>query len=75
MPTIHERRGRWYEELEVGDVYRHRPGRTVTETDNLLFSALSMNGQSLHYDAEFAKGTEFGQRLVNSLFTDRKSVV
>src|SRR3954451_13325464 len=67
--TIHERRGRFYDELIVADIYRHRPGRTVTETDNVLFSALSMNSQSLHWDAEYASGSEFGQRLVNSLFT------
>jgi acyl dehydratase len=67
--TVHERRGRWFDELVVGDVYRHRPGRTVTEVDNLLFTTLTMNVQSLHLDAEYAAGQEFGQRLVNSLFT------
>jgi acyl dehydratase len=61
--------GKYFDELAVGHVFRHEPGRTVTETDNLLFSALSMNPQPLHLDAEFARGTEFGQRLVNSLFT------
>lgn len=61
--------GKYYEELEVGAVYRHEPARTVTETDNLLFSTLSMNAQPLHLDAEFAKTTPFGQILVNSLFT------
>jgi acyl dehydratase len=50
-------------------VFTHQPGRTVTETDNLLFSVLSMNPQPLHLDAEFARQTEWGQRLVNSLFT------
>ena len=64
-----EPRGRWFEELEEGRVYRHRPHRTITETDNVLFSTLSMNPQSLHLDASYAEGTEFGQRLVNSLFT------
>jgi acyl dehydratase len=67
--TIHERRGRWFEEFVVGDVYRHRPARTVTEADNLLFTTLTMNTQSLHLDAEYAAAQEFGQRLVNSLFT------
>lgn len=62
-------RGRYLEELEAGAVYRHRPGRTVGEADNTLFSTLTMNPQSLHLDAEFSEGTEFGQRLVNSLFT------
>jgi acyl dehydratase len=61
--------GKYFDELAVGHVFKHEPGRTVTETDNLLFSALSMNPQPLHLDAEFARGTEFGQRLVNSLFT------
>jgi acyl dehydratase len=62
-------RGRWFEELEEGAVYRHRPHRTITETDNVLFSTLSMNPQSLHLDAIYAATTEFGERLVNSLFT------
>ena len=61
--------GRYFEELEVGAVFRHQPGRTVTETDNLLFSTLSMNPQPLHLDAEFARQSQFGQILVNSLFT------
>ncbi len=61
--------GRYFEELAVGDCFDHQPGRTVTETDNLLFSTLSMNPQPLHLDAAFAAQTEFGQRLVNSLFT------
>ena len=67
--TIHERRGRFYEEMVVGDVYRHRPGRTISETDNILFSAMTMNTQSMHFDAEFASKSEFGARLVNSLMT------
>jgi acyl dehydratase len=67
--TVHERRGKWLDELVVGDVYRHRPGRTVTEADNVLFTTLTMNTQSLHLDAAFAADQEFGQRLVNSLFT------
>ena len=61
--------GKYFEELEPGAVFKHQPGRTVTETDNLLFSTLSMNPQPLHLDAEFAKDSEFGQILVNSLFT------
>jgi acyl dehydratase len=63
------RAGRWFEELPVGLVLRHALTRTVTETDNLLFCAITHNPQPLHLDAEFAAGTEFGQRLVNSLFT------
>ena len=61
--------GKYFEELEPGAVFRHQPGRTVTEADNLLFCTLSMNPQPLHLDAEFARQTEFGQRIVNSLFT------
>lgn len=61
--------GKYFEELNVGDVFHHQPGRTVTETDNLLFSTLTLNLQPLHLDAEFGKKAEFGQRLVNSIFT------
>jgi len=61
--------GKYFEELSVGDVFEHQPGRTVTEADNLLFSVLTMNPQPLHLDAAFAENTEFGQRLVNSIFT------
>lgn len=67
--TVHVARGRYFDELAVGDVYRHRPGRTVTDADNVLFSTLTMNPQSLHLDASFAAQTEFGRPLVNSLFT------
>ena len=58
-----------YEELVVHTVIEHRPGRTVTEMDNVLFSALTLNPQPLHLDEHFAAQTEFGQRLVNSMFT------
>jgi acyl dehydratase len=61
--------GLYFEEFEDGQVFEHPISRTVTETDNLLFSTLTMNPQPLHLDEEFAKQTEFGQRLVNSLFT------
>lgn len=61
--------GKFFEELPVGAVFRHQPGRTVTETDNLLVTTLTMNTQPLHLDYEFAKGTEFGKPLVNSMFT------
>jgi acyl dehydratase len=67
--TVHTRRGRYLDELVVGDVYRHSPGRTVTEADNVLFTTLTMNTQSLHLDADYASKTEFGHVLVNSLFT------
>jgi acyl dehydratase len=61
--------GRYYEELEPGLVLVHQPSRTVTETDNLLFSTLTMNPQPLHLDAEFARNSLHGQILVNGLFT------
>jgi acyl dehydratase len=61
--------GLYYEEFFVGQEFEHPWTRTVTEMDNTLFSALTMNVQPLHLDAEFAAGTEFGQRLVNSIFT------
>ncbi len=61
--------GKYYEELNVGDAFRHQPSRTVTETDNLLFSTLTHNPQPLHVDAEFAAASIHGQILVNSIFT------
>lgn len=66
MPRVS---GRWFEELTVGTVVEHVTTRTVTETDNVLFTTMTMNPQPLHLDAEFAAGTEFGKPLVNSLFT------
>lgn len=61
--------GKYFEELEIGATFEHQPGRTVTETDNLLFSALTLNPQPLHLDAEFAATTQHGRILVNSIFT------
>jgi acyl dehydratase len=61
--------GKWFEELPVGLVLGHAVTRTVTEADNTLFSTLTMNPQPLHLDEAFAAETEFGSRLVNSLFT------
>lgn len=61
--------GKYFEELNVGDTFDHQPGRTVTETDNLLFTALTLNPQPLHLDAEFARQSPHGQILVNSIFT------
>ena len=61
--------GRFYEQLEVGQVIRHEPSRTVTEADNVLFCALTMNPQPLHLDHEFARASEFGRPLVNGLYT------
>jgi acyl dehydratase len=64
-----EQRGLYFEEFEVGARYLHRPGRTVTEADNVLFTTMTMNTQSLHLDAAWAATQPFGQRLVNSMFT------
>ena len=61
--------GLYFEDFEVGQIFKHAITRTITETDNLIFCALTHNPQPLHLDAEFAKGTEFGQRIVNSIFT------
>ncbi len=61
--------GLFYEQTEVGQRISHRMHRTVTEADNVMFCALTHNPQPLHLDAEYAKRTEFGQRVVNSLWT------
>ncbi|MGA3400768.1 MAG: MaoC family dehydratase [Acetobacteraceae bacterium] len=61
--------GLYYEEFFLGQEFDHPWSRTVTEMDNTLFSALTLNVQPLHLDAHFAAGTEFGQRIVNSMFT------
>jgi itaconyl-CoA hydratase len=66
-PKIWE--GRFYEDLDVGDVFRSRYGRTVTEYDNILFTGLTHNTNSIHFDAVHAGRTQFGQILVNSAFT------
>jgi len=63
-------RGLWFEEFETDVVYEHRPGRTITEADNVLFTTLTMNAQALHLDAAFSETQPpFNQRLVNSMFT------
>lgn len=61
--------GRYFEDFEVGAVYEHRPGRTITESDNIQFSLLTMNHHPLHCDAAFAAKSEFGRPLVNSGLT------
>jgi acyl dehydratase len=61
--------GRWFEELTPGLVVDHAIRRTITEADNVLFSAVTMNPAALHLDFEYAAETEFGQPLVNSMFT------
>ena len=58
--------GLWFDELTVGMKFDHPIRRTVTETDNVLFTAMTHNPALLHLDEEYMKGTEFGQRIVNS---------
>ena len=64
-----EWRGRFYEDLEIGDVYRSRIGRTISEADNVWFTCLTMNTNQIHFNAPYAERTQFGQPLVNSAFT------
>ena len=61
--------GRYYEDFTIGDTYEHRPGRTITEADNTWFTLLTMNQHPLHFDAEYAKHSEFGKPIVNSALT------
>lgn len=61
--------GRVYDDFAIGHVYEHRPGRTITEADNVWFTLLTMNQHPLHFDAAYAAGTEFGKPLVNSCLT------
>jgi acyl dehydratase len=61
--------GRYFDDFVEGDVYEHRPGKTVTEYDNHLFTLLTMNTHPMHFDAEFAKASEFGKNLVVSPYT------
>jgi len=61
--------GRYYEDFTVGDIYEHRPGRTITDADNVWFTLLTMNTHPAHFDYEYAKKTEFEKPLVCSPFT------
>lgn len=61
--------GRYYEDFNVGDIYEHRPGRTITQTDNIWFTLLTMNTHPMHFDEEYAKASEFGRCIVCSPFT------
>lgn len=61
--------GRYYEDFTAGDVYEHRPGRTITETDNTWFTLLTMNTHPLHFDTEYAKKSEFGKCIIASPLT------
>ena len=62
-------RGRFYEDFTVGDVFQSRLGRTITETDNIWFTCLTMNTNQMHFNNPYAEGTRFKQALVNSAFT------
>jgi acyl dehydratase len=61
--------GRYYEDFVVGDVYEHRPGRTITQADNIWFTLLTMNTHPVHFDEEYAKRSEFGRCIVASPLT------
>src|SRR5713226_1474318 len=62
-------RGRFFEDFEVGDGFRSRIGRTITETDNIWFTCLTMNTNQIHFNTPYAERTQFGKPLVNSTFT------
>jgi acyl dehydratase len=62
-------RGRFYEDLEVGDTFRSRLGRTITETDNIWFTCLTLNTNQIHFNSPYGERTQFGKPLVNSAFT------
>ena len=64
-----ESAGRYFEDFVVGDVYEHRPGRTITESDNVWFTLITMNTHPLHFDHAYAEKSEFGKPLVNSCLT------
>ena len=64
-----ERFGRYFEDFAVGDIYEHRPARTISEADNTWFTLLTMNTHPLHFDAEYAKHSEFGRCIVCSPLT------
>ncbi|MEC9346541.1 MAG: MaoC family dehydratase [Pseudomonadota bacterium] len=68
-PRIRREAGRHYDDFEVGAIYEHTPGRTVSEADNTWFTLLTMNQHPLHFDHVFAAGTEFGRPIVNSCLT------
>ena len=61
--------GRYYEDFNIGDIYEHRPGRTISETDNTWFTLLTMNTHPMHFDAEYAKHSEFGRCIICSPLT------
>ena len=74
MKSVGERRyrgeiGRYFEDFTEGDIYEHRPGRTITETDNTWFTLLTMNTHPMHFDSEYAKHSEFGKCIICSPLT------
>ena len=69
MSAPKEWRGRFYEDFEVGDVFRSRLGRTITETDNIWFTNLTLNTNQIHFNVPYAERTQFARPLVNSTFT------
>jgi itaconyl-CoA hydratase len=69
MALKHGWQGRYYEDFEVGDVYRHRLGRTISEADNTWFTLLTLNTNQMHFNAHYASHSTFGKLLVNSGFT------
>lgn len=64
-----EDQGLFYEQFEIGDIFEHRPGRTVMDVDNVWFTLLTMNTQQIHFDANYASSTEWKKLLVDSTFT------
>ena len=66
---LRESYGRYYEDFEIGDIYEHRPGRTISEADNTWFTLLTMNQHPVHFDAAYAAHSEFRKPLVNSCLT------
>lgn len=69
MAKVGDLCGYYYEDYEVGAVFKHWPGRTVTQYDNIMFTLMTLNTHPLHFDSEYASKTEFGKTLVNSTFT------
>jgi itaconyl-CoA hydratase len=67
--TFRESFGRYFEDFKVGDIYQHRPGRTITQYDNISFTLLTMNTHPMHFDEEYAKHSEFGRCIVCSPLT------
>jgi acyl dehydratase len=69
MPVVQGWEGRYFEDFTVGDIYRCRLGRTVTEADNIWFTLLTNNTNQIHFNSEYARHTEFGKPLINSALT------